>query len=43
MCIRDSLNASDGSQAAVEEIAAAWIADNRDLADEWIAIALAAG
>ena len=37
------LNASDGSQAAVEEIAAAWIADNRDLADEWIAIALAAG
>lgn len=36
------LNASDGSQAAVEEIAAAWIADNRDLADEWIAVGLAA-
>lgn len=34
------LNASDGSQAAVEEIAAKWIADNRDLADEWIAAAL---
>ena len=37
------LNASDGSQAAVEEIAAAWIADNRDLADEWVAVGLAAG
>jgi glycine betaine/proline transport system substrate-binding protein len=37
------LNASDGSQAAVEEIAAKWIADNRDLADEWVAIGLAAG
>ena len=36
------LNASDGSQAAVEEIAAAWIADNRDLADEWVAVGLAA-
>ena len=34
------LNASDGSQAAVEEIAAKWIADNRDLCDEWIAAAL---
>lgn len=37
------LNASDGSQSAVEEIAAAWIADNRDLADEWIAVGVAAG
>jgi glycine betaine/proline transport system substrate-binding protein len=35
-----ALNASDGSQAAVEEIAAKWIADNRDLCDEWIAAAL---
>ncbi len=34
------LNASDGSQAAVEEIAAKWVADNRDLADSWIAAAL---
>ena len=37
------LNASDGSQSAVAEIAAAWIADNRDLADEWVAVGLAAG
>ena len=37
------LNASDGSQSAVEDIAAKWIADNRDLADEWIAVAMAAG
>jgi glycine betaine/proline transport system substrate-binding protein len=34
------LDASDGSQSAVEEIAAAWIVDNRDLADEWLAVAL---
>ena len=33
----------DGSQADVERLAAQWIADNRDLADEWIAAALAAG
>ncbi len=37
------LDASDGSQAAVEEIAAKWLVDNRDVADEWIATALAAG
>ncbi len=38
-----ALTDSDGSQAAVEQIAAEWIADNRELADEWIAAALAAG
>ena len=37
------LNATDGAQADVERIAADWIAANRDLADTWIAAALAAG
>ncbi len=37
-----ALNASDGSQSAVEEIAAEWIANNRELANEWITAALAA-
>lgn len=35
--------AGDGSQADVERLAAEWIADNRDLADEWVAAGLAAG
>ena len=38
-----ALDASDGSTDAVNEIAAGWIADNRDLADEWVAAAVAAG
>jgi glycine betaine/proline transport system substrate-binding protein len=38
-----SYDASDGSQSAVEEIAAAWLTANRDLADSWIGTALAAG
>ncbi len=38
-----ALSDSDGSQAAVEQISADWIADNRDVADEWIAAAMAAG
>jgi len=38
-----ALDASDGSQAAVEAIAAQWITDNRALADEWVATAIAAG
>ncbi len=38
-----ALTDSDGSQAAVEQIAADWIADNRDLVDQWLATALAAG
>jgi len=33
---------SDGAQADVDRIAADWIANNRDLADSWIADALAA-
>ena len=38
-----ALDASDGSQSAVEDIAAAWIVDNRDLADTWVNAGLAAG
>lgn len=38
-----ALDASDGSTDAVNEIAAGWITDNRDLADSWVAAALAAG
>ena len=37
-----ALSNSDGSQADVEAIATQWIADNRALADEWVAAALAA-
>lgn len=37
-----ALDASDGSTAAVEQIAAQWLVDNRDLADTWVAAALAA-
>ena len=35
--------AGDGSQADVERLAAEWIADNRDLADEWVQAGLDAG
>lgn len=38
-----ALDASDGSTAAVESIAAQWITDNRELADTWVTAALAAG
>lgn len=38
-----ALDASDGSNAAVESIAAQWIVDNRELADSWVAAAIAAG
>ena len=37
------LDASDGSQADVERIAAQWITDNRDQVDEWLDAARAAG
>ena len=37
------LNATDGAQADVEGIAARWIEANRDLADQWVAAAMAAG
>jgi len=37
------LAASDGSNAAVESIAASWIENNRDLADSWVNAAMAAG
>ncbi len=37
------LDASDGSQAAVAQIAADWITANRDLATSWVDAALAAG
>jgi len=36
------LESSDGTQADVEKVAAGWIADNRALADEWLAVARAA-
>ncbi len=38
-----ALDASDGSTNAVNQIAAAWIADNRELADSWVRAAAAAG
>ncbi len=38
-----ALDASDGSTDAVNEIAAGWIADNRDLATSWVEAAVAAG
>ncbi len=38
-----ALDASDGSDDAVAKIAGDWIAENRDLADSWIAASLAAG
>ena len=38
-----ALDASDGSTDAVNQIAAAWIADNRELADSWVRAAAAAG
>jgi glycine betaine/proline transport system substrate-binding protein len=37
------LDASDGSQADVERIAAQWISDNRDQVDGWLEAARAAG
>ena len=37
------LSNSDGSQSDVEAIAAQWIADNRELADQWVHDAIAAG
>ena len=37
------LNATDGAQADVARIAASWIEANRDLADQWVAAAMAAG
>ena len=38
-----ALAASDGSTVAVNQIAADWLVANRDLADGWVAAALAAG
>jgi glycine betaine/proline transport system substrate-binding protein len=38
-----ALNNSDGAQADVESIAAEWITNNRELADEWLTAARSAG
>ena len=38
-----ALNNSDGAQADVETIAAEWITNNRELADEWLTAARSAG